>query len=326
MNKSSNGNGISTKIKQVNLRDAMVYIAFVILYITFSLTLRDVGLGFSNTGNLMNILRQTSLLAIMSVGMTFVISSGQIDLSVGPVVGVTSVIVAMAINELGATAGVLIGLGFGAVAGLINGILIAYLKLPPFIATLGMSMVWQGVSRKVSNLKAIIVLDEGFIKIFGGGNAGVFPSVFVWMVVIVIIGYIVIYKTRFGRQVLAVGGNERSAMYSGIRVHRVRIAVMIISGVLAALAGILWTGRFGGGRYSLGEGSETDVIAATVLGGTSMLGGKASLMGAVVGSILIGMLNNALVMYGLDTHQQMIFSGITILLAVIATIRREKLK
>ncbi|HBG01609.1 MAG TPA: ABC transporter permease [Firmicutes bacterium] len=326
MNKSSNGNGISTKIKQVNLRDAMVYIAFVILYITFSLTLRDVGLGFSNTGNLMNILRQTSLLAIMSVGMTFVISSGQIDLSVGPVVGVTSVIVAMAINELGVTAGVLIGLGFGAVAGLINGILIAYLKLPPFIATLGMSMVWQGVSRKVSNLKAIIVLDEGFIKIFGGGNAGVFPSVFVWMVVIVIIGYIVIYKTRFGRQVLAVGGNERSAMYSGIRVHRVRIAVMIISGVLAALAGILWTGRFGGGRYSLGEGSETDVIAATVLGGTSMLGGKASLTGAVVGSILIGMLNNALVMYGLDTHQQMIFSGITILLAVIATIRREKLK
>ncbi len=248
MNKDSDRGGLPARITHINLRDVMVYIAFVVLYVVFSVTLKDVGLGFSNTGNLMNILRQTSLLAIMSVGMTFVISSGQIDLSVGPIVGVTSVIVAMAINEYGVTAAVLIGLGFGAVAGLVNGILIAYLKLPPFIATLGMSMVWQGVSRKVSNLKAIIVLDDRFVEVFGGGNVGVVPSVFVWMVVVVIIGYIVIYRTPFGRKVLAVGGNERSAMYSGIQVQRIRVAVMVISGVLAALAGILWTGRFGGGR------------------------------------------------------------------------------
>jgi|LSQX01.2.fsa_nt_gb ribose transport system permease protein len=317
---------ISDRVKKIDVQDAMVYIAFIVLYVLFTVTLKDVGKGFSNLGNLMNILRQTCLLAIMSVGMTFVISSGQIDLSVGPIVGVTSVLVAMAINNYGLTVGVLMGLGFGAAAGLINGILIAYLKLPPFIATLGMSMVWQGFSRKVSDLKAIIVLDDRFIQIFGGGNVGVIPSVFIWMMGIVIIGYILIYRTPFGRKVLAVGGNERSALYSGIRVQRVRIAVMVISGLLAALAGILWTGRFGGGRYSLGEGSQTDVIAATVLGGTSMSGGRASLLGAVVGSILIGMLNNALVMYGLDTHMQMILSGITILLAVLATIRRERLK
>lgn len=317
---------LSSKVKKIDLRDAMVYIAFVVLYAIFTITLKDVGKGFSDIGNLMNILRQTCLLAIMSVGMTFVISSGQIDLSVGPVVGVTSVIVAMAINEVGAPIAVILGIAFGAVAGLINGLLIAYLRLPPFIATLGTSMIWKGVSRRVSNLKAIIVLDDQFISIFGGGNVGVIPSVFIWMLIIVIIGYIVMYKTPFGRRVLAVGGNEKAAMYSGIRVNRIRISVMIISGILAALAGILWTGRFGGGRYSLGEASETDVIAATVLGGTSMTGGKASILGAVIGSILIGMINNALVMYGLDTHQQMIVSGITILLAVTATIRREKLK
>jgi ribose transport system permease protein len=311
---------------KVDLRNVMVYIAFVVLYAVFTITLKDVGKGFSDVGNLMNILRQTCLLAIMSVGMTFVISSGQIDLSVGPIVGITSVLVAMTINEYGATAGVLLGLLFGAAAGLLNGILIAYLKLPPFIATLGTSMIWRGASRRISNLKAIIVLDDRFVNVFGGGNVGVIPVVFIWMIAIVIIGYVVMYKTPFGRRVLAVGGNEKAAMYSGIRINRIRIAVMVISGVLAALAGILWTGRFGGGRYSLGEGSETDVIAATVLGGTSMTGGKASLLGAVVGSILIGMINNALIMYGLDTHQQMIVSGITILLAVTATIRRARMK
>ena len=128
------------------------------------------------------------------------------------------------------------------------------------------------------------------------------------------------------RKVLAVGGNARSAKYSGINIERVQMAVMIISGVLAALAGILWTGRFGGGRYSLGETSGTDVIAATVLGGASMAGGKASIAGAVFGSILIGMLNNALVMYGLDTHQQMMISGLVIILAVAVTIKHEPLK
>ena len=158
----------------------------------------------------------TCLLAIMSVGMTFVISSGQIDLSVGPLVGVTSVLVAMAVNEYGAPTAVLLGLAFGAAAGLLNGILIAYLRLPPFIATLGTSMVWRGVSRRVSNLKAIIVLDDNFINIFGGGNVGVVPGVFVWMLVIVAIGYIVMYKTPFGRRV-RVGGNEKAAMYSGIK-------------------------------------------------------------------------------------------------------------
>ena len=157
-------------------------------------------------------------------------------------------------------------------------------------------------------------------------NVGVVPVLFIWMLVICSLGWIMLNKTSFGRKVLAVGGNARSAKYSGINIERVQMSVMIISGMLAALAGILWTGRFAGGRYSLGETSGTDVIAATVLGGASMAGGKASIVGAVFGSVLIGMLNNALVMYGLDTHQQMMVSGLVIILAVAVTVKREPLK
>ena len=302
--------GASGRTRKMNIRDYTVYIAFVAFFLIFTITLRNVGNGFANPNNLMNILRQTCLSAVMSVGRCCVIGAGQIDLSIGYVVGLSSVLTAMALNSWGIVPAILVGLAVGFVAGAVNGFLIAYLKLPAFLATLGTQMIWQGASR----------------TIFGGGNIGMVPVLFVWMLVICVIGWIVLNKTSFGRKVLAVGGNARSAKYSGINIERVQMAVMIISGVLAALAGILWTGRFGGGRYSLGETSGTDVIAATVLGGASMAGGKASIAGAVFGSILIGMLNNALVMYGLDTHQQMMISGLVIILAVAVTIKHEPLK
>lgn len=318
--------GASGRTRKMNIRDYTVYIAFVAFFLIFTITLRNVGNGFANPNNLMNILRQTCLSAVMSVGMCCVIGAGQIDLSIGYVVGLSSVLTAMALNSWGIVPAILVGLAVGFVAGAVNGFLIAYLKLPAFLATLGTQMIWQGASRTISHLKAISIVNETFINIFGGGNIGMVPVLFVWMLVICVIGWIVLNKTSFGRKVLAVGGNARSAKYSGINIERVQMAVMIISGVLAALAGILWTGRFGGGRYSLGETSGTDVIAATVLGGASMAGGKASIAGAVFGSILIGMLNNALVMYGLDTHQQMMISGLVIILAVAVTIMHEPLK
>lgn len=312
--------------RKINIRDYTVYIAFVVLFLFFTITLRNVGNGFASTNNLMNILRQTCLSAVMSVGMCCVIGAGLIDLSIGNVVGLSSVLTAMTLNKLGVVPAVAVGLAVGLLVGLFNGVLIAYLKLPAFLATLGTQMIWQGMSRSISNLKAISIVNQGFINVFGGGNIGNVPVLFVWMLAICILGWIMLNKTSFGRKILAVGGNARSAKYSGISIEKVQIAVMVISGVLAALAGVLWTGRFSGGRYSLGETSGTDVIAATVLGGASMAGGKASILGAVFGSVLIGMLNNALVMYGLDTHQQMMVSGLVIILAVAVTIKHEPLK
>lgn len=313
-------------LKKLSFRNLAVYIAFVALFLVFSITLRNTGAGFADFGNLMNILRQTCLIAIMSVGMVFVLSCALIDLSTGPMVAMSSIIAGILLREYGIAPAIVGAIAFGLLAGGLNGVLIAYLKLPPFIATLGTQTLWMGVARTVTNLKAIPITNKTFTSVFGGGNIGSIPVVFVWMVAIVLIGYLAMFKSPFGRKALAVGGNPRAAYYSGISVERMYLAVMIIMGVLCALAGILWAGRFGGGRYSLGEYSGTSVIAATVLGGTSMMGGIASIFGAVFGAIMIGMIDNALIMYGLNTHQQMIVRGIVIILAVAASTKRSSLK
>lgn len=159
---------------------------------------------------------------------------------------------------------------------------------------------------------------------FGGGDFGGVPVLLLWMVVIVVVGQLFLRKRPFGRQVISVGGNPKAALYSGVRVKLTIFKVMLLSGVLASLAGILWAGRFGGGRYSLGEAEETSAIAATVLGGTSINGGKASVAGACVGAVMLGMINNALVMYGLDVYQQMVVRGSIILAAVAFTVNAEK--
>lgn len=302
----------------------MIYIAFVALLLIFSITLRGVGNGFLNMGNVWNIIRQTSLIAILSVGMTYALGAGQIDLSVGSVVGLTSLITAWVVQSMGLVPGVLAGLAVGAAVGAVNGVLIAWVNIPPFIATLGTQILFAGVSRTVSGLKSVPITNSTFNFAFGGGDVGGIPLLLVWMLVIVAIGHIYMRKRPFGRQVIAVGGNPKAALYSGVNVKKVIFKVMILSGVLAALAGILWAGRFGGGRYSLGEAEETSAIAAAVLGGTSIFGGKASVAGACIGAVMLGMINNALVMYGLDVYQQMIIRGAIILVAVAVTVNAEK--
>lgn len=310
--------------KRFDIRQSVIYIAFVVLFLIFSITLKDVGVGFASVSNLMNILRQTCLVAIMAVGMTFVLGAALIDLSTGPVVACTSLVCGLFLQRFGLVAGVAAGLMFGVLAGVLNGFLVAYLKMPPFIATLGTQTVFTGVARTITNLQSVPITDKTFISIFGGGSIGMIPSVFVWMSVIFVLGVLVMYKMPFGRKVLAVGGNVTSAKYSGIPIAKVQMKVMVLMGVLCALAGILWAGRFGGGRYTLGEDSGTAVIAAAVLGGTSMMGGVVSVYGAIVGALMMGMLDNALVMYGLSVYQQTIVRGIVIILAVaVSTVREE---
>ncbi|MDO4276056.1 MAG: ABC transporter permease [Eubacteriales bacterium] len=312
--------------KKLKLNEMIVFIAFAVLFLVFSITLRNVGLGFANIDNLMNILRQTCLIAIMAVGMTFVLGTALIDLSTGPIVACSSLICALLVQSFGILPGVLGTLLFGAAAGALNGFLVAWLKMPPFIATLGTQTVFMGVARTMTNLKAVPITNKTFTAIFGGGSVGPVPSVFLWMVVIFVLGLVLMRKMPFGRKVLAVGGNARAAFYSGIKIERIQMQVMVIMGVLAALAGVLWSGRFGGGRYTLGEDSGTSVIAASVLGGTSMFGGVASVSGAIVGAVMIGMIDNALVMYGLNVHQQMIVRGLVIIVAVAISTSREKVR
>lgn len=310
--------------KKFDIQKSIIYIAFIALFVIFSITLRNVGAGFASVSNIMNILRRTCLVAIMAVGMTFVLGAALIDLSTGPLVACTSLVCGLFLQQYGLIAGVIAGLLFGVLAGVLNGFLIAYLKMPPFIATLGTQTVFTGVARTITNLQSVPITNKTFINIFGGGNIGVVPSVLIWMLGVFIIGVLLMYKMPFGRKVLAVGGNTTSAKYSGINIAKVQMNVMILMSVLCALAGILWAGRFGGGRYTLGEDSGTSVIAASVLGGTSMMGGKVSVYGAIVGALMMGMLDNALVMYGLSVYQQTIVRGIVIIIAVaVSTVRED---
>ena len=310
--------------KKFDIQKSIIYIAFIALFVIFSITLRNVGAGFASISNIMNILRQTCLVAIMAVGMTFVLGAALIDLSTGPLVACTSLVCGLFLQQYGLFDGVLAVLLFGVLAGVLNGFLIAYLKMPPFIATLGTQTVFTGVARTITNLQSVPITNKTFINIFGGGNIGVVPSVLIWMLGVFIIGVLLMYKMPFGRKVLAVGGNTTSAKYSGINIAKVQMNVMILMSVLCALAGILWAGRFGGGRYTLGEDSGTSVIAASVLGGTSMMGGKVSVYGAIVGALMMGMLDNALVMYGLSVYQQTIVRGIVIIIAVaVSTVRED---
>nr|WP_309100339.1 ABC transporter permease [Fredinandcohnia onubensis] len=309
--------------RNINLRNLALYLAFLGLFLLFTVTLSNVGSGFIEIGNLMNILRQTTLIAIMAIGMVFVLGAAQIDLSIGPVVGVTSLVTALIVQDFGIIAGVSAGLSVGVIAGTVNGILITWAKIPSFLATLGTMTIFAGIARTLTNLRAVPITDQTYINIFGGGQIGVVPVSLIWMIVILVFGYVLMYKTGFGRKVLSVGGNAAAAYYSGVNVERTKFKVMLISGILAAIAGILWAGRFGGGRYSLGEGAETSVIAAAVLGGTSIYGGRVSVIGAAVGAIMIGMIDNALVLYGLDVYQQMIVRGIVIVAAIALTTKRD---
>jgi ribose transport system permease protein len=316
------------KLNMRNAKDILltygVYIAFALLFIIFAVTLRNVGAGFLDPGNLMNILRQTCLYAILAVGMAFVLAAAQIDLSIGPTIGLVSLAAALLMRQYGIAAGVGASLLLGAGVGCVNGLLVAYVRMPPMVATLGTMTALMGVGRTLTNLRAVPIINSTYNFAFGGGSIGGFlPVSFVWMLAIMVIGHIVMFKTKYGRRVLATGGNEKAALYSGINTRRIVFSVMVINGLLAALVGLLWAGRFAGGRYSLGESSEILVIAATVLGGTSINGGRASIIGAALGAVMIGMLDNALVLYGLDVYQQMIVRGIVIILAVALTTKRD---
>lgn len=304
------------------IKNSMVFIALVVLFLVFSITLSHVGNGFAHPDNLWNIIRQTSLIAILSVGMSFALAAGQIDLSMGAVVAVSGLTSALVLRSFGIVPAIFAGLGVGLIVGALNGFLIAYVGMPAFLATLGTMIAFQGVARTMTTLKSIPITNQTFIDIFGGGEFGNIPVLVLWMIIFLIIGHIMLRKMPFGRKVLAIGGNRRSALYSGINVKRTIFKVMVFSGLLAGLVGILWAGRYGGGRYTIGDGSELAAIAASVLGGTSIFGGIASVLGAGAGAIMIGMIDSALVMYGLDVYQQMIVRGIVIIVAVATTTKR----
>ena len=303
-----------SRFATLDWRRYVIYIGFVVIFIFFAILLGNQ--GFVSPNNLLNILRQTATITVIAVGMTYVIACAEIDLSVGSVAGLASVVTAMAVANWGVVAGVIAGLLVGVVVGSINGGLVAGLGIPSFLVTLGMLGIAFGMAQWITHSAPQPILSYAYNVAFGSGNLGPFPGLVVWMAIFVAVGAIVLSKTRFGRQVLATGGNRMAAEFTGINTKRIKFEVLLISGMVAAFAGMLYAGRLQSGRFQWGQGDELSAIAAVILGGTSLFGGAGSVIGTLFGALLIGMINNGLILAGLDASQQQVIRGAIIILAV----------
>jgi ribose transport system permease protein len=306
---------------KANLQQYVVYLGFLAIFLFFAIVLRDS--GFLTVRNLSNIVLQTAPVTIMAIGLVFVLSAGEIDLSIGSIVAVSALAGAVAMNGYGMTAGIAAGLCAGLLIGLVNGVLVAYVRLPSFLVTLATMGLFAGVARSLTDLRSIPVTNSAFTGFFGSGTLLGVPSLVWWTVGAICIGHIVYRHTRFGAHVLATGDNNRAASVSGISVPRVRLTVLMMSGVLASLAGLLYAGRLQAAKYTLGETDLMTVIAAVIVGGTLLNGGKGSIIGALVGSLMMGMLNNGLILMGLSVSDQMIVRGLIILAAVAVSLREK---
>jgi ribose transport system permease protein len=302
------------RFEEFDWRRYVIYIAFVVVFLFFAVLLRNE--GFLSANNLLNILRQTAIITVIAVAMTYVIAAAEIDLSVGSVAGLASVCTAMALSRWGVLAGVVAGLGVGLIVGAINGGLVSVLGVPSFLVTLGMLGVAVGVAQWITASAPQPILNDTYNLIFGSGNIGPIPGLILWSAIFVVAGTIVLSKTRFGRQVLATGGNRTAAEFTGVNTRRIKFTVLLISGVVAAIAGMLYAGRLQSGRFQWGMGDELSAIAAVILGGTSLFGGSATVIGTLFGALLIGLINNGLILAGLDASQQQVVRGAIIILAV----------
>ena len=315
-----------------NWRNYIVYLGFIGIFLFFALTLHS--RGFLDSTNLLNIVRQTAMISIMAVAMTYVLSAGEIDLSIGATAGLASVVTAMAIDIGGVPFGIFAGISTGLVVGIVNGVLTTRVGIPSFLTTLAMMGIAKGTAMWISGTKSIPILSSGYAWFFGGGNFASLPMpgswalnlpiLLLWTIAFGALGQIVLRKTTFGRRVLATGGNETAARYSGINTSGIKFRVLILTSLAAAIAGMLYAGRLQSGRFQLGEGDELSVIAAAVLGGTSLFGGAGTVIGSIMGALMIGLINNGLILMGLEFSQQLIARGAIIIIAVAISQNRKR--
>lgn len=295
--------------------------------IIFSVLISFASPRFLTKSNLLNVFRQTSINAIIAAGMTFVILTGGIDLSVGSILGFSGAIAAgLLAGGVNIFFAILAALIIGAVAGMFNGIIITKGKVQPFIATLAMMILLRGATLVYTSGRPIPVpaatTSPIFRKIGAGYIAGIPIPIFI-MAIIFLVCYLVLTQSKFGRHLYAVGGNEKAAKLSGINTDRIKVLAYTISGMLASIAGLIVTSRLSSAQPTAGDGYELDAIAAVVLGGTSLVGGQGSILGTIIGALIIGILNNALNLLDVQSYYQMIAKAVVILVAVLLD-KKEK--
>jgi inositol transport system permease protein len=307
--------------KAIDKLGIIVVLLFLIILMTF---LTD---KFLTPMNLTNVVRQISFIALIAIGVTSIIITTGIDLSSGSVVGLTSVVVASAAHpgQFPLIVTILIGLSVGVAVGLVNGLLIAYAKLPPFIATMGSYTTVRGLALLYSNGRPVNDLKDEFVY-FGGGRFLGIPVPIIVLIVVALLTHLLLTSTRLGRHVFAIGGNEQAAIIGGINVKAVKLAVYVYASTLAALSGSLLTGRIASGQSALGVGYELDAIAAAVIGGTSLTGGVGSIIGTISGALVIGVINNGMDLLNVNMYWQQIAKGGIIVLAVFIDSQKKKAK
>lgn len=272
---------------------------------------------FLTISNLTNIARQVSINAIIASGMTLVIITGGIDLSVGSLVALTGCTALLAMAFPGSDyMGIFIGLLIGSLAGCFNGILVAFGRVPPFIATLAMLIMARGMALAITSGQPI-VRSSGFYIFLGEGYVGPIPVPICIMVAVLIAGHFILSHTPMGSSIYAIGGNEEAARLSGIKISRIKVMVYGISGICSAVAGLVLAARLASAQPNTGVGFELDAIAAVVLGGTSLMGGKGGIWGTLIGTFIIGVLNNGFNLLNVSPYYQLISKGAIIIFAVL---------
>jgi len=322
--------GVPLKGEQETMRDIKgllkkpeitVLIALIVLCVFLSIA----SPYFFTLRNILNVLRQSSLIAILALGEAMVIITGGIDLSLGSLVGLSACIGAW-VACIGASPLIvlIVILGTGAFVGLLNGMLVTKVGLPPFIATLGMMSIVKGFALLIT-MGVPIHYEWTWLSFFGGGKVGPVPFSVIIMIIMVLIINFFVKKTTNGRDIYAIGNNERAAKLSGIQVDKIKILVFTITGFLSGLCGLILMGQLSGSDAFYGNGYEMDVIAAAVIGGISMSGGEGNMLGVVVGAVLIALLKNGFVLLAVPGYWQTVAVGGVIIAAVsIDSLRRKR--
>lgn len=310
---------------KLNMQLIAITIGLAILMLFFSVNTKN----FLSTRNLLNVALQTSISVILAIAETYVIITGGIDLSIGSVSAMAGMVTAISLNSsIPVLPAILIGLLAGILCGVLNAVTITVMGIVPFIATLGTNSIMRGLIYVILNGIPLSASSAGeaFTWIGQGKLGGWLPYPVLFMIVIAIICTILLTKTKFGRMVFAIGSNENTAFLSGIKVNMVKCKVYMLSALLCSVAGIILTSRVASASPTAGEGDETFAIAAAVIGGASLSGGKGNMIGTIIGAFIIGILNNGLNLVGLSSFWQQVAVGCVIIFAVFLDVIRMKLK
>ncbi len=305
------------------INEYAIYVILVLLFIFFSIA----SPSFINTNNLINVVRQISMLGIASVGMTFALLVGGIDLSIGSQMSMVAVICSLLMTKYNTNPYLasLLCVFLTSVVGFFNGIIISKIKMPPLIVTLSTMIIIEGIAFIISKGIPIFGFPQGF-SVLGQGYIGIIPIPVIIMIVILITGAVILNKTYIGRYFYSIGGNEEASRLSGIDVDKIKMLAYILSGLFAGISGVILLSRTNSGQPTMGKGFEFDVLTAVVLGGVSVNGGVGKISNVISGILIIGVLNNGLVLMGVSTYVQSVIKGVILLIAVAFDFIQRKKK